>query len=41
MEVTKPKVLPTLICLAVIGLFAATLPYPGLSSNLSSLEAAK
>jgi len=41
MEVTKLKVLPTLICLAVIGLFAATLPYPGLNNNSPILETSK
>jgi hypothetical protein len=29
MKPTQPKLIPTLICLAIVGLFAALIPYPG------------
>lgn len=32
MKFTKPKLIPTLICLAVIGLLAAVVPYPGFNT---------
>jgi hypothetical protein len=38
MRFTKPKLLPTLVCLAVVGLVAAVLPYPGLDSSITPLE---
>jgi len=38
MEVVKPKLLPTLLCVAVVGLFAATLPYPTLVNDLTVLS---
>jgi hypothetical protein len=34
MKFTQPKLLPTLVCIAVIGLLAAILPYPGLESPI-------
>lgn len=33
MKFTKPKLIPTLLCLATVGLFAAFLPIPGLQSG--------
>lgn len=29
MKSTQPKLIPTVICLAIVGLFAALIPYPG------------
>jgi hypothetical protein len=37
MELVKPKLLPTLLCLAVVALVAATLPYPTLVNDLTVL----
>jgi hypothetical protein len=39
MRFTTPKLLPTLVCLAVVGLVAAILPYPGLDSPITPLDA--
>lgn len=38
MKATQPKLLPTLICLAVVGLLAAVLPYPGLENGFNLLN---
>lgn len=38
MKFTKPKLIPTLICLAVVGLLAAVVPYPGFSNHLDVIQ---
>lgn len=35
MKLTKPKLIPVLLCFTVVGLCAAVLPYPGLENALS------
>jgi len=35
MKFAKPKLIPTLICLAIVGLFAAIVPYPGFVSRVT------
>jgi len=37
MKSTYPKLIPTLICITVTGLLAATLPYPGFQSPIETL----
>lgn len=37
-RVTKPKLIPILLCFGVVGLVAATLPYPGLSNSLNVIQ---
>jgi hypothetical protein len=39
MNLPKPKLFPTLLCFAVVGLVAATLPYPTLVNNLTVIGA--
>lgn len=35
MKPAKPKLVPTLFCLTLVGLFAATIPLPGGQSGIS------
>ncbi|HIK17705.1 MAG TPA: hypothetical protein IGS53_20790 [Leptolyngbyaceae cyanobacterium M33_DOE_097] len=37
MKFTYPKLIPTLICVTVTGLLAATLPYPAFQSPIETL----
>jgi hypothetical protein len=36
-KTTRPKLVPTLVCFAVIGLTAAVVPYPGLANAFAIL----
>lgn len=38
MKATRPKLVPTLVCLTCVGLFAATIPYPGFQTSLEPLN---
>lgn len=35
MKLSQPRLLPTLLCFAIVGLVAATLPYPTLVNDLT------
>ncbi|WP_302884959.1 hypothetical protein [Kovacikia minuta] len=38
MNSIRPKLVPTLLCVTVVGLFAALLPYPGFNHHVNILS---
>lgn len=38
MHSVKPKLVPTLVCLAVVGLVSALLPYPGFENQITVID---